>query len=105
MHRAVLCWLALGDARAAVALYRQSGMYADAVMCARARLPAGDALLAQLYADWGEAVAFRQPELAARCFLAAGAHRRAVEVLTSRRTTESLRVAYVFYSSSSPPSS
>ncbi|KAL1925007.1 uncharacterized protein VTP21DRAFT_4661 [Calcarisporiella thermophila] len=96
-HLSAMCFLACSDPISAVAVYRQEGLYREAIALAKLRVPDADALVGELLVEWAGVLEDKgHYEQAAKCYLASGATgsvQHALNALSRRGDMSALRAA------------
>ncbi|KAM8835184.1 gem-associated protein 5 [Synchiropus picturatus] len=86
--------LSINKVQQAIELLRDHKLYREAVALARARLPADDPVLTELYSLWGSALEKSGHfSAAAKCFIATGSTFDAAKVVARKNDPASLRAA------------
>ncbi|KAL7321195.1 hypothetical protein PS15m_000991 [Mucor circinelloides] len=69
-HLAASCYVACSHIYDAITMYRQNGMYQEAIVIAKLRLPPGDPVIKSLFTEWAkELQKGNQDTLTATCYL------------------------------------
>ncbi|KAG1108197.1 hypothetical protein G6F42_016077 [Rhizopus arrhizus] len=69
-HLAASCYVACSHIYDAITMYRQNGMYQEAIVIAKLRLPPGDPIIKSLFTEWAkELQKGNQDTLTATCYL------------------------------------